>query len=86
MNPRKGANQVGVAVGRRPPVLEVSALGLGDLSRDSDGAAAVGDAGGEVVDRRRLVTTGQTTLVVLACGTKVAGLNPARLLSHFNAG
>jgi len=41
---------VWVAVGRRPPVLEVSGLVLGDLSRDSDGAASVGDAGGEVVD------------------------------------
>lgn len=43
-------DQVGVAVGGRPSVLEVSGLVLGDLSRDSDGAASVGDAGGEVVD------------------------------------
>jgi len=44
------SHQVGVAVGRRPPVLEVSTLVFGDLSRDADGAASVSDAGGKVVD------------------------------------
>ena len=61
---------VGITVWRRPPVLEVSALVLGDFTRNTDGAAAVGDSGREVVNWRRFVVTGQTTLVVLACKGK----------------
>ena len=57
---------VRVAVGGRPPVLEVALLLLGDAAGDPDGAAAVGDAGGEVMDGGGLVEAGKTTLVVLA--------------------
>ena len=39
---------------------------LGHAPGDPDGAAAVGHAGGEVVDGARLVEAGQAALVVLA--------------------
>ena len=55
---------VRIAVRRRATVLEVAAPILADLPRDTDAGAAVGDAGGEVVDAGRLVESRQTSGVV----------------------
>jgi hypothetical protein len=57
---------VGVGVRRRPAVLEVAVALVAALTRDADGAAAVGDAVGELIDAAGLVAAGQAQGVVLA--------------------
>ena len=57
---------IGVTVGRRPPVLQVSLPVFGHVPGYSDGAAAIGNASREIVNRRRLMETSQPTLVVFA--------------------
>merc|ERR1719500_1428526 len=59
-------HRIGIAVAAWSPVLQVAVTLLGHLSRDPNAAAPVCDAGREVVDRRSLVGSGQTTLVVLS--------------------
>merc|ERR1719500_774692 len=59
-------HRIGVAVAAWSPVLQVAVPLLGHLPRDPNVAAPVCDAGREVVDRRSLVGSGQTTLVVLS--------------------
>ena len=57
---------IGVTVGRRPPVLQVSLPVFGHVPGYSDGAAAISNASREIVNRRRLMETSQPTLVVFA--------------------
>ncbi len=71
---------VGITVGGWPPVLEVSLLVLGHRPGDPDGGAAVGHAGGEVVDGGGLVEAGQAALVVLAL-VRVVGLDVADVVA-----
>merc|ERR1719500_1123774 len=59
-------HRIGVAVAAWSPVLQVAVPLLSHLPRDPNAAAPVCDAGREVVDRRSLVGSGQTTLVVLS--------------------
>lgn len=59
-------DRVGVAVGRRPPVLEVAEAVLAHLARDADAGAPVGHAGGELEDVGGLVVAGEPPGVVPA--------------------
>merc|ERR1719238_1348208 len=75
-------DNVRVAVGRRPAVLEVAAaLGVG-RARDADRAAAVGDAVREGVDVGGLVLAGEAALVALAVGVNVHLVVGAELLDR----
>ena len=65
---------VGVTVGARPPVLQVSSPVLGALPGYPDAAASVGHAGAEVVDARGFVGPGQPPLVVFPL-VRVIGLD-----------
>ena len=56
---------IGVTVGARPPVLQVSPSVLGALPGYPDAAASVGHAGAEVMDARGLVGSRQPPLIVL---------------------
>ena len=71
-------HDVRIHVRRRAAVLEVAALVGLDRARDTDRAAAVGDAVAEVVDRRGLVRAGQPALVALAIGGDVLGVLGAK--------
>ncbi|TNN36072.1 hypothetical protein EYF80_053764 [Liparis tanakae] len=67
--PQTGADQglrhaVRVAVGRRAAVLEVALLVLAHVARDADAGAAVGHAGGELVDVGGFVVAGEAAGVV----------------------
>lgn len=59
-------DRVGVAVGRRPPVLEVAEAVLAHLARDADAGASVGHASGELEDVGGLVVAGEPPGVVPA--------------------
>lgn len=60
------SDRVGVAVGRRPPILEVAVAVLADLARDADAGASVGHAGRELEDVGCLVVAGEPPGVVPA--------------------
>ena len=60
-------HRVGIAVAGGAPVLQVAVALLGHVPRDPDAAAPVGNPGREVVDGGSLVSSGEPTLVVLAC-------------------
>ena len=68
------SNLIGVTVGARPPVLQVSPSVLGALPGYPDAAASVGHACAEVVDARGLVGPGQPPLVVFPL-VRVIGLD-----------
>ena len=70
---------VGVTVGARPPVLQVSPPVLGALPGYPDAAPPVGHARAEVVDARGLVGPGQPPLVVLPL-VRVVGLDVADVM------
>lgn len=59
-------DRIGVAVGRRPPVLEVAVAILADLARDADAGASVGHTGGELEDVGCLMVASEPPGVVPA--------------------
>lgn len=60
------SDRIGVAVGRRPPILKVAAAVLADLARDADAGTSVGHAGRELEDVGRLMVAGEPPGVVPA--------------------
>merc|ERR1711963_412620 len=59
-------HRVGITVAAWPSVLQISIALLSHLSGNPDATAPVSNTGREVVDRRRLVSSSETTLVVLS--------------------